>query len=362
MKNFVRLLVLALGLVVGIGDVAYSQDYSQIHFNSVGDSVAYMRLQELRVKGIDEMTADELEEYKYYKNSDLDQKYKPRNMMKAGSSSFCRNAIAFCTDEGVYSYAAGTSDAQALDFSSGGTEISCLYTTPSPAWFYMRAATDGDLLIYMEHTGGYDIDFVCWGPFTAANSQQLLNNCVSSLQTSPDHGNHRPSNGNHSGDMGGYPDGNVIDCSYSVEATEWCYIPEVHAGEWYIFLITNYSTQPGTITFQSQWQSWMTSPSLPHTDCNIIADLSPSTPICEGSTLSIACSEVNGAQSYTWYYVGANRNETIGSGTQIATTRNLTRANATASMTGWYAVDIRMPSRTSRFLTYAIVTPTPSGT
>ena len=155
MKNFVKLF-LSLGLVAVIGVAAYSQNYSQIHFNSDGDSVAYMRLQELRGKEIDEMTVDELDEYKYYKNSDLDQKYQSLNMMKAGSSSFCRNAIAFCTDEGVYSYAAGTSDAQALDFSSGGTNISCCYTTPSPAWFYMRAATDGDLLIFMEHSGGYD--------------------------------------------------------------------------------------------------------------------------------------------------------------------------------------------------------------
>ena len=90
MKNFVKLF-LSLGLVAVIGVAAYSQNYSQIHFNSDGDSVAYMRLQELRGKEIDEMTVDELDEYKYYKNSDLDQKYQSLNMMKAGSSSFCRN-------------------------------------------------------------------------------------------------------------------------------------------------------------------------------------------------------------------------------------------------------------------------------
>ena len=358
-KNF-KILSLFLSVFFYVALGAYSQDYSQIRFDSPSDSVAYMRLQELRRMPIDEMTADELEEYREYKNSDLSEKYKPVNMFKSGSASLCSNAIAFCTDEGVYSYAAGTDDAQAIDFSSGGTGISCLYTTPSPAWFYMRAASDGDLLIYMEHSGGYDIDFVCWGPFTAPNSQALLSNCVSGFQTSPDHGNHRPSGGNHQNNMGGYPDGNVIDCSYSVEATEWCYIPDVHVGEWYVFLITNYSTQAGTISFQSQWQSWMVSPPVPHTDCNIIAELSPSTPICEGTTLSIACSEVTGALSYKWYYLGSASNETVGTGTQISTSRNLSRTNATTAMSGWYAVDIQMPSRTSRFLTYVNVMPKPT--
>ena len=364
MKNFVKLL-LSLWMVAGIGVATYSQDYCSIKFDSPSDSAAYMRLQELRTKPIAEMTTAELDEYSDLKYSGLDAKYTVPNMFKAGSSSLCSNAISFCTDNDAYTYPAATTSTGATEFGDNGGYVGCLLTTPSPAWFVMRIDNPGNLLIYMEHSNGQDIDFICWGPFTASTKEELLDYYCSNpsglLNTANNNGNHRPTDGNHSGNMGGYPDGNMVDCSYDPAATEWCYIPNAQAGKWYIFLITNYSQAAGNITFVAQHPSWMTG-SVATTDCNIIANLTSNSPVCEGSTLRLTCSTVNNATSYQWYFLGATRNETIGSGTPLGTGTVLSRANATTAMTGWYAMDISTASRTNRFLTYAIVTPSPSGT
>lgn len=322
--------------------------------------IDYERLELLRSKQIDEMTSDEREEYASLKASGADVQFYTEHQFKqlrsgGESADFCNQAIAFCTDEGSYTFPAGTSDIQATDFSSGGTNIACCYTTPSPAWFYMRIDNPGDLLIYMEHSNGYDIDFVCWGPFTASTAEELLSSrCTGGLNTSTDNGSHRPSNGNHSGDMGGYPTGNIIDCSYTVEATEWCYIPNAQPGQWYIFLITNYSKQAGTILFNSQHQSWLNGQAT--TDCNIIANVTSNSPICEGATITLSCSNVNNATSYRWFFNGANQTAT---GTQIGTGTSVSRQNATTAMTGWYELQITTASRTNSFYTYVIVTPKP---
>jgi hypothetical protein len=362
MKNFVKTLIFSLGLVAGIAGTAHSQ----INFATQDDSVAYMRLQELRGKSIYEMTSAELNEYTNLKFSGLDAKYTVPNMLKAGSSSLCSNAISFCTDNDAYTYPAATTSTGATEFGNNGNNVGCLYTTPSPAWFVMRIDNPGNLLIYMEHSNGQDIDFICWGPFTASTKEELLDyyctNISSRLNTNDNgNGNHRPTNGNHSGNMGGYPTGNMVDCSYDPADTEWCYLPNTQAGQWYIFLITNYSQAAGDITFEAQHPSWMTG-SVATTDCNIIANLTVNSPVCEGSTLRLSCSTVNSATSYKWYYLGATRNETIGSGTLLGTGTTLSRANATPDMTGWYAMDISTNLRTNRFLTYAIVTPRPTVT
>lgn len=322
--------------------------------------IDFERLEILKAKPIGEMTADEREEYASLKASGADVQFYTEHQFKqlrsgGESADFCNQAIAFCTDEGSYTFPAGTSDIQATDFSSGGTNIACCYTTPSPAWFYMRIDNPGDLLIYMEHSNGYDIDFVCWGPFTASTAEELLSSrCTGGLNTSTDNGSHRPSNGNHSGDMGGYPTGNIIDCSYTTEDTEWCYIPNAQSGQWYIFLITNYSKQAGTILFNSQHQSWLSGQAT--TDCNIIANVNSNSPVCEGATITLSCSNVNNATSYRWFFNGANQTAT---GTQIGTGTSVSRLNATTAMTGWYELQITTTSRVNSFYTYVIVTPKP---
>ena len=123
---------------------------------------------------IAEMTTAELNEYSDLKYSGLDAKYTVPNMFKAGSSSLCSNAISFCTDNDAYTYPAATTSTGATEFGDNGGNVGCLYTTPSPAWFVMRIDNPGNLLIYMEHSNGQDIDFICWGPFTASTKDIVV--------------------------------------------------------------------------------------------------------------------------------------------------------------------------------------------
>ena len=114
----------------------------------------------------------------------------------------------FCTDENPYgiTYSSGTSGENASSF-LGSSQYSCLYTTPNPAWYYMQISDPGDLLLYIEQVStagsGLDVDFVCWGPFSATSQSDFTSKLCNGEYTLNDitHGSHRPTNGNHQGDI-----------------------------------------------------------------------------------------------------------------------------------------------------------------
>ncbi|MBC7536428.1 MAG: hypothetical protein H7258_12105, partial [Ferruginibacter sp.] len=145
----------------------------------------------------------------------------------------------------------------------------CLFTTPNPAWYYMQLQTSGSLDIFIQQngTGGnpLDVDFCLWGPFPT-----LASSC-DNLAAS-----------------------NIVDCSYSAAATETANIANGQAGEFYILLITNYSNQPGSVTFN---QSGGTG----STNCDIVCTLTSgnSGPICPGQTVNLTASTIVGA-TYQW--------------------------------------------------------------
>ena len=161
------------------------------------------------------------------------------------TNNLCINANPFCTDENPYgvSFPAGTDATATPDLPDA--QRGCLYYTPAPAWYVMQIDNPGSLLIYLEHSGGRDIDFACWGPFEGYNTYGELLQAVCTSRLTGDGATHRPNNGyhdpNNSGTWGGYPNGTLIDCSYSASSTEWCFIPNAQVGQWYIFLICNYS-------------------------------------------------------------------------------------------------------------------------
>ena len=208
----------------------------------------------------------------------------------------------FCTDENPYgvTYSSGTSGENASSF-LGSSQYSCLYSTPNPAWYYMQIDDPGDLLIYIQQvsaTGtGLDVDFVCWGPFVASSQNDFVNKLCNGDYTLDTYtnGSHRPTDGNHQNDMGGYPGGNVIDCSYSAQSTEWCFIPNTQHGEWYLFLITNYSGHAGTITY-----SVVNEYSTATTNCNLLAPITANDPLCDGDTLVLTCMEPLAGATYHW--------------------------------------------------------------
>lgn len=210
-------------------------------------------------------------------------------------------ARPFCTDENPYGiqFDAGTEGSADVFLQDG--QNSCLISTPRPAWYYMQIASPGTLLIYITQQSasgqGKDVDFVCWGPFEAQNQSDFVNklcNHTISLGTAS-HGNHRPTDGNHNGDMGGYPDGGVVDCSYDPAPTEWCYIPNAQVGEWYLLLITNFSGGANTISFSPVAES-----STATTNCNLLNTAECNSPICEGQTLQLICTAPHDGAIYNW--------------------------------------------------------------
>ena len=249
-----------------------------------------------------------------------------------GSPCAFNGANPFCTDENPYgvTYPSGTgsSDATSTFFNTSG-RIGCLYTTPRPAWYYMRINEPGNLLIYIEQMsasgGGLDVDFACWGPFTAANQSEFMNNlCCGLYNFTTDYiDSHRPTNGNHNGDMGGYPLGNLVDCSYSGSATEWCYIPNAQEGQFYLLLITNYNGSAGTITFTP-----VASSSTATTDCSLLAQVTNDGPYCEGDTIHLSCQDPEPGATYAW----------TGPNGWTSNAQNPTIATATLAMSGDYSL------------------------
>ena len=246
-------------------------------------------------------------------------------------------ASPFCTDENPYgvTYPSGTGSNSASPF-LGQSDISCLSTTPRPAWYYMQISAPGDLLIYIQQTSttgtGLDVDFACWGPFEAANQTDFVDNLCCGVYNLNDisHGNHRPTNGVHQGDMGGYPDGNVVDCSYSGQSTEWCFIPNAQQGQWYLLLITNYNGGAGTITF-----SPVSAYSNATTNCSLLAPMTYNSPLCEGNTMVLTCENPQPGATYHWSGPGG--------WTATTTVPTVSIPNVTVAQTGQYSLQLTGP-------------------
>jgi len=156
----------------------------------------------------------------------------------------CAGADPFCT-ENNYAFPASTTTT-----AESGPEYGCLLTQPNPSWYYIEVATGGNIIIDLSNSAGVDIDFICWGPFN--NLGVACSNLTGS--------------GSFDGCslFDSYPCGNIIDCSYSTSATETCTIPGAVAGQFYMFLITNYSGVPTDIFASSS------AASTGSTDCTIV--------------------------------------------------------------------------------------------
>ena len=241
-------------------------------------------------------------------------------------------ATPFCADENPYgiTYPSSTNSPSSEPF-TGNTHVDCCYTTPNPAWYYFQIDQAGTLTIHIEqhsYSGaGLDVDFVCWGPFTAASQADFTNQlCCGQL------------NINNS---------TVVDCSYSAAAVEDCNFGNVQAGQWYLLLLTNYSNQPGTITFNS------TSNSTASTNCDLLNSGDSNSPICEGQTLELyVTAPVTGA-TYNW--TGPN------GFAQSTTNTTLQVPNVTTNMSGEYQMTMTGISQNSNTAVVdVLITPRPT--
>jgi len=116
-------------------------------------------------------------------------------------STVCNTSEPFCTSEEI-SFPAGGSTENA----EPGPCYDCISSyLEDPAWFHMRIATPGNLVITITNDNSVDIDFICWGPFTSP---------------------HDPCSGQLTCDK-------KVDCGSTTLTTEICDIPNGQVGEYH---------------------------------------------------------------------------------------------------------------------------------
>jgi len=221
-------------------------------------------------------------------------------------NNLCSTAFPFCIGS-TYSYPAGVN----AGVGESGPIYGCLGSEPNPAWYYLKIANSGNLEIKM--VGGNstnDIDFCCWGPFTPSPACDSLTGGTS---LASHHG---------IGPGGGYPSGNIVDCSYDASTQEWCYIPNAVTGQYYMLMITNYSNTACNIFFTQDIGPGTT-------DCSMIAStISNNSPLCPGQTLNLTVSTPTTGATYSW----------TGPGGFTSTTMSPTIPNVTIANSGIYTM------------------------
>jgi hypothetical protein len=175
-----------------------------------------------------------------------------------GQNYTCETASPFCTGT-QYAFPAAVNAGNG----ESGPCYDCLINTPNPAWYYLKVANPGDLIIKMQSEPARDIDFCCWGPFNSLNCcEQLF--CYK-----------------------------VVSCSYGGSTSEICTIPSGLTGQYYMLVITNISNLPCNIIFTQTGGTGTT-------DCSILPPpCSNNSPICVGQTLQLNAASVLSA-TYHW--------------------------------------------------------------
>jgi uncharacterized repeat protein (TIGR01451 family) len=135
-------------------------------------------------------------------------------------ASSCANANLLCNSLGI----PFSNTISAASTGSAG----CLGSTPNPTWFYLPISTSGNINLVITQGNNapsynnLDVDYVVYGPFTSGTSSC---NLVSTA--------------------------NIVSCSYSASPTEYPYIQNAQAGQYYLMMVTNFSNQNGFITINN---------------------------------------------------------------------------------------------------------------
>jgi gliding motility-associated-like protein len=192
------------------------------------------------------------------------------------------NGHPFCSDS-AYVFPNATSGSLPPTVTLG-----CLGSAPFPIWYYMQIGTAGPMQLTMVQTdaggGQLDIDFSLFGPFT-----DLASGCAAIL-------------------AGATP----LQCSYSGSFTETIGLglpggtgsgastpPAAVTGQFYIALLTNFSQQPGSISFSQTGGSGSA-------DCAIVCGLSATNSgnVCLGNPVTLTGSNTDTTHTYTYYWSG----------------------------------------------------------
>ncbi|MDD2965116.1 MAG: T9SS type A sorting domain-containing protein [Bacteroidales bacterium] len=199
----------------------------------------------------------------------------------------CSSALPFCLETPVtFSATTGNISGELGPF------YACLGSQPNPSWLYCKIGQSGSIEITITSNPSFDIDFICWGPFSNPNA------------------------------CGSLTEDKVVDCSFSASVPEICNIPNGVQGQYYYLMLTNYSAQPTQITL-SQTNGTGT------TDCSVLQLVSNNGPLCVGDTLELS-SGVPTDATFSW----------TGPAGFTSTLQNPVINNVTALNAGWYFVNI----------------------
>src|SRR6218665_962207 len=200
-------------------------------------------------------------------------------------TAFCPSSAPFCADSPLQFV--NTTSSDCVNTSVGDiTENTCLDTAHNPAWYYMKIQNDGNLQLQIKQTSGpngtgtgIDVDFAIWGPFSATDDtcgSFDAGNCTDNHDCT----------------------GSVVDCSWSPATIEIATIDNVHAGEIYMVLVTNFQGDPGYITMTQ------ISPGANMTDCTIACPVAQkNNPNCGSSDGYITISKLKQNQPYHITYL-----------------------------------------------------------
>jgi gliding motility-associated-like protein len=199
--------------------------------------------------------------------------------MCVGTPVDCSDASAFCGETGlVYTNSVGVP--------SYGS-IGCLGTSPNPSWYFMQVSQSGNLNFQISQVNaagaGIDVDYIIWGPFTPAEFATSCN------------------------DLYDFPDGNttipnnIASCSYSFVSVENFTITNAVLNDIYIVLITNFSGNPGTVTFT---QTNLNGTGAGSTNCDIVCtnNIGTNQVLCADSYQIVSSNTT--ADAYQWFLNG----------------------------------------------------------
>ncbi|PSG87363.1 hypothetical protein C7H52_10795, partial [Aurantibacter aestuarii] len=226
------------------------------------------------------------------------------------ANSVCGGSGAFCADAGALEFP-NTTDADCVpDAPAEVVTNSCLGSAPNPAWYFIEVGTSGDIIVEIEQTTGpggtgtgLDVDFAVWGPFT-----QPSDACLDFTANTP------------------------IDCSYSFAAIETADIIGAQAGEFYMFLVTNFDGDEGFITLT---QTNSGNPGAGTTDCcPVISAIEPSVCGASDGAIYIELLQPNTAYTITYNDPAPQSYSGTSDANGILTIPNLPAGNYTTVDTG----------------------------
>lgn len=189
----------------------------------------------------------------------------------------CDNAAAFCGSTTHQFPANGPS-------APSGPEYGCMQTQPNAVWYYMQIDQSGTIGLTMGGSG-LDIDFAMWGPFTdhASGCQAILD---PSGGVKPIQSSWASSKTENIGI--GMSGGSNSFCASGQTPYGQTTPPAAQAGEFYIILVSNYTTSSGSITFNQTGGTGSADCTIvnPVDDCGI--DNLTATAACSGGSVTVS--------------------------------------------------------------------------